>query len=174
MKNHGMAVLLLPALLLFFSGCVAEPGMDKTKFAELNRTAEELKSAITSSSPCDLSATLQQRLASGIVAVQGTAASREEHDLIAAYSHLLATYQDGLLLCRSRAQLTNFTFFPKGRIYVSQELDPLVERYDLPLERHLYRLTGQHVKSIDGNSIQVIWASALAQIRNIENMVRYN
>jgi hypothetical protein len=174
MKNHIMVVLLFPALLLFFAGCVAEPGMDKAKFAEVNRTVENLKSAITSSTPCAHSDTLQERLASGIAAVQGTETSREERDVVVAYSRLLATYQDGLLLCRHRMQLTNFAFFPKGRIYVSQELDPLVERYDLPLERHVYKPTGQQVKSIDGNSMQVIWDSALAQIRSIETMMRYN
>jgi len=70
--------------------------------------------------------------------------------------------------------LSNFDFFPKGRIYVSQELDPLVERYDLAVEKHLYKHTGQYMRTVDGDSIRVIWESARTQIKNMENMMNYN
>lgn len=169
-----MVILVFSAILLFTSACVSEPGIDKGKFAELDRTAQDLKAALTSSNPCDVPESLQQRLASGITAVKGKANSKGEHDLIVAYSHLLSTYKDGLLLCQYRTQLSHFDFFPKGRIYVSQELDPLVEKYDLPMEKHLYKRTGQYMRSIDGNSILVIWESARTQIKNMENMMNYN
>ena len=173
-RQGGMVVLVFSAILLFTSACISEPGIDKGKFAELDRTIQELKAAITSSYPCDLPDNLQQKIASGIAAVKDKANSKGEHDLIVAYSHLLSTYKDGLLLCQFRTHLSNFDFFPKGRIYVSQELDPLVEKYDLSTEKHIYKRTGQYMRSIDGNSIRVIWESARIQIKNIENMMNYN
>ncbi len=174
MKQVRTVILLFLTIMLFNFGCVSEPGIDKGKFAELNRIAEEMKSAVSSGNPCDVPAALEQRLSAGIAAVKDKTASKAERDLVAAYSHLLTTYEDGLLLCHSRTHLTSFQFLPKGRIYVSQELDPLVEKYDLSIEKHLYKPTGQYWKSIPGDSIKVIWESAQAQIKSIETMVKYN
>jgi hypothetical protein len=148
--------------------------MDKGKFSELNRTARELKTSIMSDKPCDVPDALLQRLASGTEALKGRTASKAERDVIEAYSHLLTTFRDGLLLCQYQGQLHQFPFVPKGRIYVFQELDPIVDKYDLPTERHLYKPTGVYWKSIAGDSIKVIWESAEIQIKNIENMVNYN
>jgi hypothetical protein len=160
--------------MLFSSGCISEPRMDKGKFSELNRTAQDLKASIASGKPCDAPDTLRQRLVSGIETLENKTASQEERGLLDAYSRLLTTYQDGLLLCRYRTHLSQFQFVPKGRIYVVQELDPLVEKYGLATESHVYGPTGVHWRSIAGNSINVIWESAEFQIKNIENMVNYN
>jgi hypothetical protein len=174
MRQDSIAIILLSAVMLFASGCVAEPGLDKGKFSELNRAAQDLKTAIRSGRGCEVPDTMLQRLASGTAALKDGTASKTERDLLSAYSHLLAIAEDGLLLCQSRTHLTNFEFVPKGRIYVTQELDLIVEKYDLPTERHLYRPTGTYWRSISGNSITVVWESAEDEIRNIENMVKYN
>ncbi len=94
--------------------------------------------------------------------------------MIKAYSNLLTTYQDGLLLCNYRNHFSQFEFVPKGRIYVSQELDPLVLKYDLSTESHLYGPTGLYWRSIAGDSMTVIWERAELQTKNIETMVNYN
>jgi hypothetical protein len=160
--------------MLFAPGCFSEPGIGKGKFSELNRIAQDLKTAIASGKPCDVPAALLQRLASGTAALKDKTASKGESDLIGAYSHLLTTYQDGLLLCQYQTPSSQFQFVPKGRIYVFQELDPLVQKYDLPTESHLYKPTGVHWRSIAGDSVKVIWESAEVQIKNIEIMVNYN
>ncbi len=174
MRLLSTVMLVLLASLLFISSCVSEPEFDKSKFTEINRTVQNLKAALSSDNPCNLPDSLLERFSSGIAAVKGKVKSKKEHDLIIAYSYLLTTCKDGLLLCRSRNQFANLDMFPKGRIYLSQELDPLVERYDLPTEKHLYKKTGQYMRSVDGNSIGVIWESARTQIKNIENILNYN
>jgi hypothetical protein len=165
---------LLSAIMLFGPGCVSEPGIDKGKFSELNRIAHDLKTAIKSGKPCDVPDTLLQRLASGTAALKDKTASKGERDLIEAYSRLLTTYNDGLLLCQYQTPSSQFQFVPKGRIYVFQELDPLVQKYGLSTESHLYSPTGVHWRSISGDSIKVIWESAEFQMKNIENMLNYN
>ena len=174
MKQGGVITLALSAIVLFTSACVSEQGIDKAKFTELNRTIQDLKASVSSNDPCDLPDGMEQRLAAGITAVRDRANSKAERDIVAAYLNLLATYKDGLLLCQARSHLSNFDFFPKGRIYVAQELDPLVEKYDLSVEKHLYKPTGQYMRSIDGNSILIIWDSVRAQIKTIENMINYS
>jgi hypothetical protein len=175
--GNGMrqVIIVLSGILLFISSCmIMEPGLDKAKFAELNRAAQDMKTALRSGKNCEVSDTLVQRLASGTAALKDKTASKADRDLLAAYSRLLAIYRDGLLLCQSRTHLTNFEFVPRGRIYVTQELDPIVERYDLRVEMHVYRPTGAYWKSIPGDSILAIWKTAEAAIKNIENMVKYN
>jgi len=174
MKSGVSTLILFSVMMLFASGCATEPGIDKEKFSELNRTVQELKTSVTSDNPCGVPATLLQRLASGTAALKDKTASKGERDLINAYLNLLTTYQDGLLLCNYRTHLSQFQFVPKGRIYVSQELDPLVEKYGLSTERHLYKPTGQYWRSIAEDSIKEIWESAQSQIKDIENMVNYN
>ena len=174
MRQNRIVIILLSAIILFGPGCISEPGIDKKKFLELNRIAQDLKTAIASGKPCDVPASLLQRLASGTAALKDKASSKGESDLLAAYSRLLTTYQDGLLLCQHQTPSSQLHFVPKGRIYVFQELDPLIQKYDLPTESHVYKPTGVHWRSIAGDSIKVIWDSAEAQIKNIEVMVNYN
>jgi hypothetical protein len=175
MRKDGIVIIVLMAIMLFASGCVAtEPNLDKGKFAELNRTAQDLKTAISSGMRCEVPDALVQELASGTAVLKDKTASKAERDVLAAYLHLLATCKDGLLFCKSRTHLSGFQFVPKGRIYVFQELDPLVEKYDLPTETHVYGPTGKHWRSISEDSIRVIWERAEEEIQNIKTMVNYN
>jgi hypothetical protein len=174
MRRNDIVKILLSAIMLMSLGCAWEPGIDKGKFSELNRTAQQLQTSISSDKPCDIPDTLLQKLDTGIAAVKDKTASKGERDVIAAYSRLLATYKDGVLLCQYRTQMKQFEFVPRGRIYVFQELDPLVDKYGLSTERHLYAPTGVHWKSIAADSIKVIWESAAVQLKNIETMVNYN
>ncbi len=160
--------------MLFGPGCVSEPAINKEKFSELNRIAHELKASATADKPCDIPESLMQKFDTGVSALKNKTASKAEQDVAEAYSRLLTTYKDGLLLCQSQTRLNNFQFVPKGRIYVFQDLDPLVEKYDLSTESHVYKPTGVRWRSIPVDSIKVIWKSAENQLRNIENMVNYN
>jgi hypothetical protein len=168
------SAVFLSTLILFVSGCVTEPGLDKGKFADLNRAVRDLKAEIGSGMHCEVPDDVLQRLALGTAALQGKTASKEERDLLVAYRRLAAICKDGLLLCQYRTHLTEFPFVPKGRIYVTQELDSIVVKYDLPTEKHVYQPTGTHWRSIPGDSITVIWKSAEDEIQNIETMEKYN
>jgi len=168
-------VLSLTAmLLLFVTGCATEPGLDKGKFDELIRAAQELRAAIGSGKACDVPDSVLQRLVSGTAALRGKIASKAERDLLAAFANLATSAQDGLLLCRSRSQLAVLNIVPKGRINVTQELDPIVDKYDLPIESHVYAPTGARLKTISVDAIKVIWEKAAVQIRNIEVTLKYS
>jgi len=167
-------IALLSALLLAALGCASEPGLDKEKFAGLDRTAQELKAMIASGRGCEVPDALLERLAAGTAVLKGRTASQAELDLLAAYTNLAAVTRDGLFLCRSRDHLTSFKFVPKGRIYMTQELDPIVERYDLPTERHVYKPTGVHWRSISTDAIGTVWKKAGVLIRHIEVMQKYS
>jgi hypothetical protein len=174
MRQYAAVITLLTTLMFTAFGCTTEQGLDKGKFAELHRAAQDLKSAINSGKGCETPDALLQRFVSGTTALKDKMASDDERDLLSAYSHLVTTCQDAQLLCRSQTILTGFEFVPKGRIYVTQELDPLVEKYDLRTERHLYKPTGKYWKSISGDAVRVVWEQAAFEIKNIENRENYH
>ncbi len=174
MKKYGIILIALSAMAVFSPGCTREQGINKGKFAELIRIVQDLKTAIASGKACDVPNAVLERLAAGTAVLKDKAGSQDERDLLAACEDLAAIYRDGLLLCRSRTHLTGFPFVPKGRIYVTQELDPVVEKYGFSTERHEYKPTGQYWKSIDAGAINTVWEQAGFRIRYIENMVRYH
>ncbi len=169
--------ILRPIILLIASfvliACRSEPGLDKAKFSDLTRASQDLKTAIKAGKACEAAGDIVQRITAGTTALQGKTASKAESDLLSAYLHLLAVEKDAQLLCQSRSLLSNFPFLPKDRIYVPQELDPIVEKYDLATEKHLYKPTGKYWKSIAADSVSVVWQAAEAEIQHIDNMVKY-
>jgi len=168
---HKYSAMILALLL---ASCTFEPGLDKEKFAELDSASKDLKAAYSVGDHCNIPGSVSLRLASGAAALEGRTVSKAERDLLAAYKNLAAIAGDAMLLCRSRGQLAGFRFMPAGRIYVTQELDPLVERYDLAIERHPYKPTGAYVKTIAGDSVLVIWDRAESVMQNIDVQLKYN
>jgi hypothetical protein len=173
-SQRSVITWITAMLLLFAAGCAAEPGLDKGKFLELSRAGQDLQVVLGSVKICEVPDTVLQRLASGTAALKDKTASKSEADLLAAYANLIAIIEDGMLLCRSRSHLSGFEFVPKGRIYVTQELDPLVEKYGLPTESHVYKPTGAHWKSISADSITVIRERAEVQIKKIDVLLKYS
>lgn len=165
--------LLAALLLLVPSACVTEPGSNRETFAELDGAGRDLQAALAAGDRCGVPDELVQHLAAAAEALQSKVASRNEKDLLAAYTRLAVIAQDGQLLCRRRTHLTGFPFVPKGRIYVSQELDAIVVRYHLPEERHRYAPTGEYWKSVPVGSIDLVWEKAIALLKEIEVMMKY-
>lgn len=174
MNRTSAVSALLSTLILLGFGCVSESRIDKEKFSESLRIARDLHTSLTRGNPCDVPEAMLQKLAAETEALKNKSASPAEKNIIKALSGLVSAYNDGVLLCKSSARLSQFPFVPKGRIYVFQELDPLVQKYNLPTESHVYEPTGVSWRSISGDSIKVIWESAGAQLRDIENAVRYS
>jgi hypothetical protein len=85
----------------------------------------------------------------------------------------LAIYRDGLLLWKYKIDFAPFDFVPKGRIYVGQDVEPIVFKYRFPTDSHMYQPTRQYWKSISEDSIRIIWSNADSQLKIIENMKNY-
>ena len=174
MKHRRTFLFFLLVVGLFDTGCVAEQGIDKRKFAPALRTARELQTSLTKSPPCDIPEAMLRSLVAETEALKTMTASPAEKKVVLALSGLITTYQDGALLCGARGRMSDFTFVPKGRIHVFQDLEPVIRKYDLPIERHVYAPTGAAWKSISVDSIGVIWENAESRLRDIENMVNYS
>jgi hypothetical protein len=170
MKIRKILLISLSTILILQWACSFWPGINRSKFNKLNVAALAVKNSIADGAPYRQVAERIQHLSDEIVAAKDRVSTREERQLLKAYSDLLEMFRDGLLLRRYQME---FPFlFPEleGRIYVGQDIEPIVHKYRLTTETHLYKPTGQYWKSIDEYSIRIIWHNADDQLEIIKNL----
>jgi hypothetical protein len=164
MKSRYICAVL-SVLFLFFQSCSEH--FDRGKFAAANSAARQVKGSIATGD-YSLFAERLQKFAHEIDALKGKTSSRREGELLDAYAFLHSIYRDGLLLWKYRTEFTRYGFVPEGLIYVGQDIEPIVERYKLNTESHVYGPTMQRWKSIPADSIRFVWASADSQLEKID------
>ena len=165
-------VFLFAGLCSVLLWVACSPGIDKNKFVSASRAAGEVQGAIASGVTYQRLGELLQGLAAEIAALHERVKSRKERELAEEYSQLLKIYQDGFLLWRYRAEFSGHDFVPKGRIYVGQDVEPIVTRYRLSTESHIFGPTRQSWKSISENAIRIVWFNADAQRKKIDMLLQ--
>ncbi len=171
--KHTKILIVLQAIFFLAASCSYRSGIDKGKFAQLDRAALTVKDSLSSGASYHQLMERVEGLSAEIASVKGKTATKEEKELLEAYSDLLAMYRDGLLLWKYKLEFAPFDFVPKGRIYVGQDVEPIVFKYHFPTETHTYQPTRQRWKSLPEDSIQIIWSTADSQLKIIENMKNY-
>jgi len=156
-------------LLLVCAAC--SPQIDKHKFDKVNHTIQALHHSISAGGDYPQLGALIQQLSSEIDPLNVSVTSGKERDLVQEYSKLLKMYQDGFLLWKYHTEFTRHNFVPKGRIYVGQDVEPIVVKYRLPTETHIFEPTQQTWKSIAEDSIRIIWDNADAQVKRINTLL---
>jgi hypothetical protein len=169
MRSNGIPVIWLCIVLL----CAAcSPGIDRNKFKNANRAARDVQRAIEEGAAYESFDELLQRLSAETTILQDKAKSTEEKELAKEYSALLAMYRDGLTLWRYRREFSGHNFVPKGLIYVGQDVEPIVTKYRLETESHVFGPTRQPWKSIPEDSIRIIWYNAGQQLKKIDTLLK--
>jgi len=161
----------MAAAFLLMAACSSGPGIDKDKFRKVYVAAHEVKDSLAMGESYKQVADHVKQLAVQIDVLKP--ATQEEKELLDVYSDLLAIYKDGLVLWKYKLDFAFFDSVLKGRIYVGQDVEPIVVKYRFSTESHLYSPTGQYWKSIPGNSIRIIWNNADSQLKVIEGMTTY-
>ncbi len=170
MKNQKPVLIFLLMFVLFTGACSFEPDMDRGKFKSVAVAAQAVKASVAAGASYEQFGRSLEVLSGEIAALEGKAATRKEENLLKAYTTLLEVYQDGHTLWRVKLEFTPFGIVPEGRIYVSQDVEPIVFKYSFPVEPHLYKPTGKHWKSISEDSIRIIWSNADSQLKIIEEI----
>ncbi len=147
--------------------CACSSGIDKKKFDGLERDAQGLQNSISSGVTYEKFGELLQGFSADIKAFGDTLKSNKEKELLKAYSDLLSMYQDGYLLWRFSREFSKHNLVPEGRIYVGQDVEPIVTKYRLLTETHVFGPTQQSWKSISADSIRIIWYNAGEQRKRI-------
>lgn len=140
---------------------------DRKRFERVNSTVQALQRSISAGGDYPQLGALIQQLSSEIEALNVGVTSGKERDLVEEYSELLKMYQDGFLLWKYRTEFSSHSFVPKGLIYVGQDVEPIVVKYRLPTETHIFAPTRQMWKSIAEDSIRIIWNNTDAQMKII-------
>ena len=168
MKMQKNILGLLLMIVFITVACSSEPEMNIAKFKKIDQAAQEIKTAINEKTSYQHFGGLLQNLSAEIAAVKNKPLSKKEMELLQAYSVLSGVYQDGYILWKYKLEFAPFGIVPEGRIYVSQDVDPIAFKYNLPTESHLYKPTQQYWKSISEDSIQIIWNNADLQYKIIK------
>jgi hypothetical protein len=166
-------IVVLSIVFFLIGSCSFESGVNKSKFAKLDVAAHAVKTSLAAGASYQQVTDMVQQLAIEITALKDRVTTKEERELLTAYSDLLEMYRDGLLLWKYKLDFSSFESMLKGRIYVGQDVEPIVLKYRFSTESHLYKPTGQYWKSIPGDSIQIIWSNADSQLKIIEDMTNY-
>lgn len=95
-----------------------------------------------------------------------------EEELFRVYDDLLTIFRDGQILWKYKAEFVYYGFVPEGMIYVGQDIEPIVAKYGIPTEAHLFKPTRQAWRSIPDSSIVVIWKNAHSRLTIIENILK--
>jgi len=173
MARRNSFFTVLAVMLFLIAACSSRPGIDKSKFKKSYVAAHEVKKALAADASYKQVTDRVQRLSVEITALKEKVATEEEKELMDAYSDLLTTYRDGLVLWKYKLDFAFFDSMLEGSIYVGQDVEPIVLKYRFSTESHLYKPTGQYWKSIPGDSIRIIWSNADTQLKVIEGMTTY-
>src|SRR5574340_146749 len=168
MKNRENIFALLFMVLFIALACSSEPGINTAKFKKIDQAAHERRTSLAEKTSYRHFGELLQSLSEEIAALNKTGLSKKEVELLHAYSVLAEVYQDGYVLWKYKIEFAPFGIVPKGRIYVSQDVEPIAFKYNLAKESHLYEPTHQYWKSISEDSIQIIWNNADLQYKIIK------
>jgi len=172
-RKHILIVGIWLLLVCVACSQIDEKRFDRNRFDKVNSTVKALQHSISSGEDYPQLGALIQQLSSEIEALNVSVTSRKERDLVQEYSELLKMYQDGFLLWKYRAEFSSHNFLPKGRIYVGQDVEPIVVKYRLRTETHVFEPTQQIWKSIAEDSIRIIWNNADAQVKIINTILNY-
>jgi hypothetical protein len=175
-KRGKIRIIFLVSLFIILIlqwNCSFGQAINKSKFIKLNVAALAIKKAIAEGAFYQQVAERVQLLSNEMAAAKDTVSTREERKLLKAYSDLLQIYRDGLLLWRYQMEFPFLSSELKGRIYVGQDVEPIVHKYRLTTKIHLYKPTGQYWKSIDEDSILIIWHNADDQLEIIKTLANW-
>jgi hypothetical protein len=158
--------LALLSQVIFFCSCSSH--IDKQKFREIRSAAKAIDLAVEDPTLSyagfgELLKNLNDEIARTKVLVN----TPEEKGLLNSYEELAALYKDSSVLWEYKAGSSQYTWIPKGRIYVDAEVRTLVEKYHFPTESHVVELTNHHWESISADSIKVIWEKAHEHLKKI-------
>lgn len=168
MKQKENILALLLMIVFVTVGCSSEQEINRAKFKKLDQAAQNIKTALSEKTSYQHFGELLQNLSAEIVAIKASSLSKKEMELVQAYSVLSDVYHDGYTLWKYKLEFAPFGIVPEGRIYVSQDVEPIAFKYNLPKESHLYKPTQQYWKSISEDSIQIIWNNADLQYKIIK------
>lgn len=176
MKSRKSFLVLMMIISVIGMACSFEqfePGIDKNKFAKLNAAAIAVKASIDAGESYQQVVDKADVLSGDIAAMKDAAATKREKRLLNAYADLSAIYRDGLVLWKYREHFPHLAPELKGRIYVAQDVEPIVEKYRFPTESNVYKPTGQTWKSIPADSLNIVWKNADDQLTIIRNTTNY-
>ncbi len=173
MKRYVIGSFLFAAYVICAACSSSAPGLDKTKFNGVTSAAQAVRGTLESGAGFQAFNGALQKLSEEITALKNRATNDPEKELTKDYSDLYSTYHDGYILWKYKIEFTRYGFVPRELIYVGQDIEPIIEKYKIPVQLHVYAPTHQSWKSIPASSLEMIWGNADSQLQIINNILTY-
>lgn len=100
---------------------------------------------------------LIQELTAEVMVAGDVAKEEADQALLSAYSDLLTTYKDSAVVWKQKLESDKLEFH-KGRILVTEEVAPLIEKYKLPAKDAA--IGDIKYRTLDAEAMQLVWVSA--------------
>lgn len=175
-NNYGKIILLavIFTAVCLCAGCSSSsPELNRGKFGGVNSAALEVKGTLSSGAGYQAFSAALLKLSSELAVLKEKVKTDQEKDLLKDYSDLYGIYHDGYILWKYKLEFTRYGFVPADLIYVNQDIEPIVVKYRIPVEYHVYAPTQQTWKSIPEESIRMIWTNADSEMQIIDNILSY-
>lgn len=149
-------ILIVSIGFILLVGCT--PKIDQNKYENLHRAAKTIEAATAVGVNYQKFGELLQNLSAEFSIANDKAKSDTEKELLKEYLDVLMTYQESATIWKKKITSTRYDWIPSGQVLVESELRPIISKYSLPTESHIF--TGIKFETISENSIQVIWGKA--------------
>ena len=145
---------LCGAVLLLIS---CSSGIDKAKFADLRKDADAIVKDLDQKADYLTYEEHILSLSSHLLTAEQMMSTPQEKSLAARYRAFLTVCQDALLFWNYRAESSLYPWVPKGRVYVGDDLKPVVLKYAIPMQQHYLQLTDRRWESAPAESLDLIF-----------------
>jgi hypothetical protein len=152
-----IAVIALGALFSFLAGCY----QSQSKFENLYRATKAIKGAIAVGVSLNRLSELLQNASTEVLIAQDVAKSENERKLADAYRDTLLIYAESTTIWKKQIEDARYDWIPKGEVYVTSEVAPIVAKYALPTSSRKTPYVNREFQTIEGEkSLQALWIKA--------------
>jgi hypothetical protein len=172
MLERTFLTLLLLNLFAALSCGWFKPTVDQAKFEPAYKAMKSIQGATAVGVNYMRFGELLGNFATEVSIAADKTASDKEREILVHYATVLVIYNDSYTIWRTSLSSSRSELLPQGRLVISEEIAPIVDKYYLPLKFHTFY--GINYRSIDlHSSLQKLWDQASTKMNRFRDAATY-
>lgn len=144
-------------------------GINKKEFQNLYLSAKAIQGATSIGVDYQKFGELLQNLSTEVSIVKDKAKNKKEDKILGIYIEALLIYKDSATLWEQKIHGAGYDFIPPGRIFVEKIMEPIIERYKIPMNHHT-TYWGESGFAISEGAIQMLWETGEQKIEEANSL----